>query len=133
MPDHVHMLWHGLTPNSDQLRALTFFRKASNQSLRRIGFQWQNQAYDRVLREKELEVNELQTIVEYIARNPERNGLVAADQFASYGYSGCLLPGYPELRLFEPDSWTRIWRALAYLKKTAVFTRLDEDGNAATP
>ena len=133
MPDHVHMLWHGLTPNSDQLRALTFFRKASNQSLRRIGFQWQNQAYDRVLREKELEVNELQTIVEYIARNPERNGLVAADQFASYGYSGCLLPGYPELRLFEPDSWTRVWRALAYLKKTAVFTRLDEDGNAATP
>ena len=126
MPDHLHMLWHGLTDQSDQLRAMSFFRKQSNVSLRRIGFQWQSQPYDRVLREAEVEQNELQHIVEYIARNPERSGLVPVDGYASYKYTGCLLPGYPELRLFEPDSWTRIWRAMAYLKKTRVFTDRDK-------
>ncbi len=120
MPDHLHMLWHGLTASSDQLRAIAFFRKASNESLARIGYQWQNQAHDRVLRQEEIEANELQGIGEYIARNPERSNLVPADGYASYKYTGCLLPGYPELRLFESDSWTRIWRALAYLKKTSV-------------
>ncbi|MFO0941588.1 MAG: hypothetical protein U0930_12575 [Pirellulales bacterium] len=91
---------------------MTFFRKANIESLGRIGFHWQSQAHDRVLRESEVEINELQTIGEYIARNPERNGLVPVDGYASYKYTGCLLPGYPELRLFEPDSWTRVWRAL---------------------
>ncbi|MFO0941586.1 MAG: transposase [Pirellulales bacterium] len=126
MPDHLHMLWHGLTATSDQLRAIAFFRKASNESLRRIGFQWQNQAHDRVLREEEFETNELQNLGEYIARNPERSGLVPVDGYASYKYSGCLLPGYPELRLFERDSWTRVWRAMYYLKKTSVFVEKDE-------
>ncbi len=62
MPDHLHMLWHGLTASSDQLRAIAFFRKASNESLARIGYQWQNQAHDRVLRQEEIEANQLQGI-----------------------------------------------------------------------
>lgn len=125
MPDHVHMLWHGLTPQSNQLSAMAFFRKRSNESLGKINHRWQNQAYERVLRESEIEQDELQGIVEYIARNPERAGLVDQDAFGSYRFTGCLLPGYPELRLFQEDSWTRIWRAMSYLKRTAVFTQPD--------
>ncbi len=121
MPDHLHMLLHGLSPNSDQIKALAFFRKRSNESLRRIGFQWQLQAYDRVLREEEVERTELETVVEYIARNPERANLIPCDGFASYPYTGCLLPGYPELKLFQQDSWQRVWRAMSFIKRSQLF------------
>ena len=121
MPDHGHMLWHGLSETSDQLRAMEFFRKRSNESLDRIGCRWQSQAYDRVLREKEIEQTELESLVNYLARNPERAKLVPVDGFATYQYTGCLIPGYPELRLFESDSWPRMWRAISYLKRTEVF------------
>ncbi len=121
MPDHTHLLWHGLSRESNQLRAMEFMRRQTNASLRRIGFEWQLQAYDRVIREKEVATTELEGVADYIARNPERKGLVAIDGFATYPYSGCLLPGYPELRLFEDDSWTRVWRAMSYLKRTKVF------------
>ncbi|MCO8122970.1 hypothetical protein NHH03_14575 [Stieleria sp. TO1_6] len=108
MPDHAHLLWHGLSIRTNQLIAMEFFRKRSNESLRRIGFEWQQQGHDRVLREKELQETNLEGIGEYIARNPERKKLVPVDHFADYKYTGCLLPGYPELRLFQPDSWTRV-------------------------
>ena len=120
MPDHIHMLWHGLSAESNQLNAMSFFRKRSNESLRKLGHQWQLQGYDRVLREEEVVQTELVGIVEYIARNPERAGLVPPDGFGKYLYTGCLLPGYPELKLFQPDSWDRIWRVLSYLKKNGV-------------
>ncbi|WP_168564501.1 hypothetical protein [Crateriforma spongiae] len=121
MPDHVHMLWHGLADDSDQRAATSFFRKQTNLSLKRIGFRWQLQAYDRVLRDTEVEQTELRAIVEYIVRNPERAGLIDHKRFASYAYSGCRLPGFPDLRLFEEDSWPRLWRALSYLKRTDLF------------
>ncbi len=121
MPDHIHMLWHGLAASSNQLSAMNFFRKRSNESLRKIGYEWQLQAYDRVLREEEVQQSELESIVEYIARNPERAKLIPVDCFASYCYTGCLLPGYPELKLFKPDSWPRLWRAMSYIKQTNLF------------
>ena len=54
---------------------------------------------------------------EYVARNPERAGLVAVDAYAAYAYSGCLVPGYPELKPFEADFWTRFDRSVSYLRK----------------
>ena len=33
MPDHLHLLWAGLSPDSDQDRAATFFRRYLNQAL----------------------------------------------------------------------------------------------------
>ncbi|WP_063870175.1 hypothetical protein [Novipirellula maiorica] len=54
---------------------------------------------------------------EYVARNPERAGLVAVDAYAEYPFSGCLVPGYPELKPFEPDFWTRFNRSVSYLRK----------------
>ena len=57
---------------------------------------------------------------EYIARNPERADLVGVNQFANYAYSGCLVPGYPELKPFEPDFWMRFDRAVSYLRKNGL-------------
>ena len=125
MPDHLHMLWHGLATTSDQLVALRYFREQTGRSLQWVGYRWQKQAYDRVIREKEIDENELRTLVEYIARNPERVGIVAVDAFAEYAYTGCLIPGHPDLRLFQTDSWDRIWRAIGYDKRTDGFRRPD--------
>ncbi|MFG0254883.1 MAG: hypothetical protein ACF787_07270, partial [Rhodopirellula sp. JB053] len=59
-------------------------------------------------------------VCDYIARNPERAGLVADDDYASYPYSGCLVPGYPELEPFAGDYWTRYWRTYSYLAKNGL-------------
>ena len=95
-------------------------RKRVNESLGKIGFELQDQPYDHVLTEDERQEEAFTRICEYIARNPERAGLVGVDEFAKYGYSGCLVPGYPELKPFEPDFWMRFDRAVSYLRKNGV-------------
>jgi putative transposase len=101
MPDHIHMLWIGLRSGSDQLLAMKHFRKTMNESLRRIGHELQDQAYDHVLREEVRKEAGFREVCDYIARNPERAGLVPNDAYASYKFTGCIVPGYPELRPFE--------------------------------
>jgi len=39
--------------------------------------------------------------------------------------SGCIVLGYPELKPFAPDFWTRFWRAYSYLNKNGLI-RLTE-------
>lgn len=121
MPDHIHMLWCGLTETTDQRVAMQRLRKDTNDCLKRMGFSFQRQAYDHVLKDKELERDAIDALIDYIARNPERKGLVEVDAFATYPFTGCLIPGYPQLRLWEPDSWDRIWRTIAFLKRTKCF------------
>lgn len=121
MPDHVHSLWCGLTETSNQLLAMRHLRTDMNDCLKGIGYELQRQPHDHVLSDEELERDAIESLVEYIARNPERKGLVGEDEFAAYPYTGCLLPGYPRLRLFEPDSWDRVWRTIAFLKRTQCF------------
>jgi len=121
MPDHMHLLWCGLTESTDQRVAMKRFRKDLNDCLKRVTFSLQSQPFDHVLKEEELERDALEAVIEYIARNPERAELVGADQFASWPYTGCLIPGYPQMELFEPDSWDRMWRTLAFLKRTECF------------
>lgn len=129
MPDHIHMLWCGLAEATDQRSAMKRFRRDVNGCLRQIGFEFQLQPYDHVLKEQESEVSAIEEVIEYIARNPERKGLVPVDQFASYAFTGCLLPGFPEVRLFEDKSWDTIWRTLAYLRRTECFRRADPKRN----
>jgi len=121
MPDHMHLLWCGLAETTDQRVAMKRLRKDANDCLKRIGYAFQSQPYDHVLKEEELERETLEAVIEYIARNPERAGLVGEDQFACYGYTGCLIPGYPQMRLFESDSWDRLWRTISFLKRTECF------------
>lgn len=57
----------------------------------------------------------------------ERKNLVTADQFKSYPYTDCLMPGYPELRIWQPDFWTRFWRCYSFLRKNGLFRPADEE------
>jgi putative transposase len=117
MPDHFHVLWMGLAETCNQLSAMKHFRKTTNESLERLGFRLQDQAYEHVLRDDEKRETEFRAVVEYIARNPERANLIPPDEFASYEYSGCVLPGYPELRLFENEFWDKFDRIISFLRK----------------
>jgi len=121
MPDHMHLLWMGLMEESDQLLAMKHFRKTTGESLGRIHFELQDQAYDHVLSPDEQIEYAFREACDYVARNPERKGLVGVDQYASYPYTGCLIPGYPQLRPFEPTFWDEFDRTTSYLRREGLF------------
>jgi len=123
MHDHFHMLWMGLSESCDQLLAMKHFRKTTNESLGRLGYKLQDQAFDHVLTDDERKETHFRAIVEYIARNPERAGLVPTDAFATYQFSGCIVPGYPELRLYEPSFWDQFDRIISFLRKEGLTRR----------
>lgn len=120
MPDHFHLLWVGLLEGSNQLLAMKHFRKSVNESLKRIGFELQDQAYDHVLRDEERQEQAFREVCEYIARNPERAGLVREDGYKEYPFTGCLIPGYPQLRPFEATFWNELDRTMSYLRKNGL-------------
>jgi REP element-mobilizing transposase RayT len=126
MPDHIHLLWIGILDGSDQRNAAKYCRKQLNPILEKLGARLQLQPYDHVLREEERAREAFEAVVEYIARNPERAGLVKADRYREYPYTGCLVPGYPELSLWQDDFWDRFWRTYLYLRQHGL-ARLQED------
>lgn len=117
MPDHIHMVWVGLDERSDQLNAMKHFRSRCDESLQRIGFALQDQAYDHVFKDTRRRDTQFHNVCKYIAENPERAGLVKPDGYASYGFTGCVIPGYPELRPFEPDYWNQFDKVTSFLRK----------------
>ena len=121
MPDHLHMIWIGINDDTDQLKASKYFRKQLGIPLKKIGFCFQHQPHDRVLRENEKQESDFQGLVEYIARNPERAHLVPADGYRKYPYTDCLIPGYPELAIWQEDFWPRFWRAYSFLRQNGLF------------
>ena len=116
MPDHIHMLWVGLSAAADQRIGMRYLRKHVNAILGYYGVVLQRQGYDHVLQDDERMESGFEAIAEYIARNPERKGLVPIDGYASYPYTGCLVPGYPELKPFHDQYWFRFWRTYSYLR-----------------
>src|SRR6266849_4014151 len=86
MPDHMHLLWIGILPECDQRCATRFFRKQLNPILEKLGAHFQQQPYDHVLREEERERSAFESVFEYIARNPERAGVVPENGFRDYPY-----------------------------------------------
>ncbi len=127
MPDHIHMLWIGIDDKSDQHNAMKFFRKHVSDVLTRIDFALQHQPFDHVLRDDERLENAVEQLVDYIARNPERKNLAPIDGFAEYKFTGCLVPGYPELMLWDNDFWLRFWRCCSYLGKNGLSRPYDEN------
>jgi REP element-mobilizing transposase RayT len=127
MPDHIHMLWIGLSEKSDQINAMKYFRKHVGDVLNKLGFEFQHQPYDHVLREDERQEHAVEQLVEYIARNPERQKLVPIDGYSSYKYTSCLVPGYPEMCLWDSDYWTRFWRCCSFLRKNGLIRFFDEE------
>jgi putative transposase len=117
MPDHLHLLWIGILDRSDQRIAAKFFRTQLNPILEKLGARFQRQPYDHVLSEAEREREAFPTVVEYIARNPERAGLVKVDGYREYPFTGCLVPGYPDLKPWQEDYWDLFWRIYARLSR----------------
>jgi REP element-mobilizing transposase RayT len=116
MPDHLHLLWIGVLDESDQRLAAKYFRRQINPVLDTLGTKLQRQPYDHVLREQERERESFENVAEYIARNPERRKLVPPDGFRDYKYTGCLVPGYPELHPWQDDYWDCFWSICSYLR-----------------
>lgn len=126
MPDHMHMVWLGIDDRTDQLKASKYFRKQVGEPLAKLGYELQHQPYDHVLRDDERKELAFTGLCEYIARNPERKGLVPQDGFRDYKFTGCLIPGYPELNLWQPDYWPRFWRTYSFLRRNGRFRPSDE-------
>lgn len=128
MPDHMHLLWLGILDSADQRPAMKFLRRQLRPVLERLHVQLQNQPYDHVLREDERQLTALQNVVEYIARNPERKQLVPLDGFREYAYTGCLVPGYPDLKPFQPDFWSLFERLCSKLRQQGLIDGAREEG-----
>ena len=106
MPDHLHLVWMGVNAASDQRRATAFLRL--NLEPRLKPHDWQHQAYDHVLRDEERRRNAFGATCAYIAENPVRAGLVA--EAAAWPYTGCIVPGFPELHPLTPGFWDVFWK-----------------------
>ena len=106
MPDHVHLIWMGLSRDSDQRNGMSFLRRHLEPALAPAKFQ--PQAHDRVLREEQRRRGAFQGACLYIAENPVRAGLVErADQWR---YHGAIIPGYPTLHPLQADYWPKFWK-----------------------
>ncbi|MFT5492321.1 MAG: REP element-mobilizing transposase RayT [Limisphaerales bacterium] len=73
MPDHVHLIVSGSSPESDLLRLVKEFKQKTTFRVRKSGaaFAWQKDFWDHVIRDRQDYANQ----VHYILRNPVRKGL----------------------------------------------------------
>ncbi len=109
MPDHIHLVLMGLNPSSDQRRACTFLRTQLAHPL--APYRFQHQAYDHVFRSSLLTsaaTKAFAATCAYIAANPVRAGLAA--HTGDWPFTGCMVPGFPEMDPLAGDFWERFWR-----------------------
>ena len=109
MPDHLHLVWMGLRPDSDQRNGMAFLRTYLEPALAPGRFQ--PQAHDNVLREAEREHDAFAKVCSYIVANPVRAGLVTEPE--EWCFIGAIIPGYPTLHPVQPEFWERFWRLYA--------------------
>jgi len=111
MPDHLHILAMGFRETSDQRLAMRFLRKQLNWVLKPVGYQLQKQGHDHVIRKRSRTRSVFQKVVQYVRENPLRAGLVETpEELSQYPFSGCLVPGYPELDQCEEKFWGLFWK-----------------------
>ncbi len=127
MPDHMHLLWLGILDSADQRLAMKFLRGQLKPVLEALHVRLQAQPYDHVLSEDDRQHTAMQNVVEYIARNPERKQLVPLDGFREYAYTGCLVPGYPDLKPFQPEFWSLFDRLCSKLRRQGLIDRAGEE------
>lgn len=106
MPDHVHVVWLGVSPDSDQRAASRFLREHLAPML--TPHRWQHQPHDHVLREHEREQGAFTATCAYVAANPARAGLTSDAR--AWPFTGCLVPGYPDLHPLHENFWDLFWR-----------------------
>ena len=105
MPDHVHLLWIGLSSPADQRSAMKFFRTHTTQLLNPHA--WQRQAFDHVLREDERQRGAFTSVSQYVLENPVRQSLAA--DWHDWPFSGSIMAGFPSLDPRRPDFWEVFW------------------------
>ncbi len=73
MPDHLHILAEGLTPDSEVEKCTAMFRQRTGYAHRQMHENrlWQDGYYDHILREEEITL----VVARYIVANPVRGGL----------------------------------------------------------
>jgi REP-associated tyrosine transposase len=107
MPDHLHILSEGNSPQSNLLRFITAFkqRTALAHRNRAEGPLWQTKFYDHILREP----NQLESVASYILANPVRRGL--CEDAASYPLSGSQTLNWKKL-CANASVWQPPWKKL---------------------
>ena len=103
MPDHLHLVWMGLRPDTDQLNGMSFLRTHLEPALAPARFQ--PQAHDHVLRSEERRPDALMASVSYDLQNPVIKGL--AGEPGEWPFMGCVVPGYPKLHPLEENFWPK--------------------------
>ncbi len=106
MPDHMHLIWMGLRPDTDQYNGMAFLRTHLEPVLEPARFQ--PQAHDHVMREEQRKRNAFAQVCFYITANPVRAGLMTEGQ--AWPFAGCIVPGYPNLDIFEDSYWSKFWK-----------------------
>jgi REP element-mobilizing transposase RayT len=109
MPDHLHLVWMGLRPDSDQVNGMAFLRTYLEPALTPAKFQ--PQPHDSVLRQPEREHNAFAKVCFYILANPVEAKLVMQPE--AWRFSGAVILGYPTLHPLKPDFWEKFWRLYA--------------------
>jgi len=76
MPNHVHAVVRPLQPDLHPLETILgswkkYSSRRINQELKRTGDLWQDESYDRIIRDEE----HLWRVIQYIAGNPQKAGL----------------------------------------------------------
>jgi hypothetical protein len=109
MPDHLHVVWMGLRPDTDQINGMAFLRTYLEPDLAPAKFQ--PQAHDSVLRQAEREHNAFAKVCFYILANPVEAKLVSKPE--QWLFNGAVIPGYPTLHPLRPDFWEKFWKLYA--------------------
>ncbi len=84
MTDHLHVIFEGISENSDAREAMIRFKRLTGRWLSESNkaFRWQKDFYDHILRPDE----DVRNQVRYIANNPVRKKLV--DDWTKYPHTG---------------------------------------------
>lgn len=86
MPDHLHLLLFGTSPQSRMKRAMDVFKELSGVwfAENRPAYHWQEDYYDHIVRHGE----DLAHQARYLLENPVRGGLI--DEWSAYPFSGSI-------------------------------------------
>ncbi len=107
MPEHIHFVWMGLRPDTDQRNAMKFLRAQLGPFLKPAKFQ--HQPHDHVLKPAERQRRAFSlACTDYVLLNPFRGKLVKKP--SDWPYLGTVVPGYPRLHPCEADYWAWFWR-----------------------
>src|SRR6266496_4807260 len=113
MPDHLHLLWMGLSLSSDQINAMRFLRRYLQTEFTRRSapgkepYQLQKQAHDNVLRAEERKRGAFASACFYVLANPVRAGLVL--ESSEWKWNGAVVPGYPDVHPLDEEFWPLFW------------------------